>query len=89
MVVPRYSWREACADALAESDPNKLLACMEYAITALETRCAQWDTAPGTATELNAIRETILALRRHLEDKLGSDGTSASAEGSQKRQSLV
>lgn len=72
MVYPRYSWREACSDALAESDPNKLLACMEYAITALETRCGQWDTTPGTTTELNAIRETILALGRHIEDKLGS-----------------
>ena len=81
MLYAPYSWREACADALAEPDPNKLLACLEYAITALEIRCARWDTAPGTTAELNAIRQTILALGRHTEDKLGAAGTSASAEG--------
>ena len=81
MVYPRYFWREACADALAESDPNKLLAWLEYAITALEIRCAQWDTAPGTTAELNAIRETILALGRHTADKLGSAGSSGSPDG--------
>lgn len=81
MIYPQHSWQEACADALAEPDPNKLLACLEHAITALEIRCARWDTAPGTTAELNAIRKTILALGRHTEDKLGAAGTSASAEG--------
>lgn len=81
MIYPQHSWREACADALAEPDPNKLLACLEYAITALEIRCARWDTAPGTTAELSAIRKTILALGRHAEDKLGAARTSRSAEG--------
>ena len=89
MVYARYSWRQACAEALAESNPKKLLACMEYALTALETRSAQWDTAPGTTAELNAIREAILALGRHTEDKLGSAGLLRQGKGFRRRQGLV
>lgn len=70
-----HSWREACASALAESAPEELLSRIECAITALESRYAQWDAAPGTPAELNAIRETILVLKRHIKENLGADAS--------------
>ena len=90
MAHARLSWREACDSALQESDPKKLLGCIEYAITTLERRYAEWDTDPGTAAELNAIRKTILALERHIRKRLGygadppkaTEGTSDATEHS-------
>lgn len=70
----RHSWREACASALTESDPLKLLGCIEYALSALQRRYAEWDSDPCTSAELNSIRKTILALERHLKEKIGRGG---------------
>jgi hypothetical protein len=66
----RHSWREACALALAESDPSKLPGRVEYAITALERRYAEWGSDPGTQAELNAIHRGISALEHLMNEKL-------------------
>ena len=68
----RHSWREVCDSALGESDPQKLIGCIEYAITALERRYAEWDSDPGTRAELNSIQKTVLALERHMKEKVGA-----------------
>jgi hypothetical protein len=70
----RHSWREACASALGESNPHELLGRIEYAITAIERRYAEWGTDPGTPAELNAIEKAIASLERQLEEKLEGYG---------------
>jgi hypothetical protein len=37
-----HSWREACASALAESDPGKVPGRIESAINAMEGRYVEW-----------------------------------------------
>jgi|SRR6516165_6801109 hypothetical protein len=59
-----HSWRQAYEAALIESDPNKLIGRIEYALNALERRYADWGIDPGTPAELIAIQECILALQR-------------------------
>jgi hypothetical protein len=68
----RHSWREACASALTEPDPKKVPSRLEYAISALERRYAEWESHPGTSAELSAIQKTVLALERLMKEKLGS-----------------
>lgn len=70
----RRSCQEACDSALRESDPKKLLGCLEYAITALERWYAEWDSDPGTPAELDSIQKAILALERRLKEKLEGGG---------------
>ena len=77
----RDSWREACDSALGESDPQRLLGCIEYAITALERRYAQWESDPGTSAELIAIQEAILTLERHIKESFGKDGAGRPSTG--------
>jgi hypothetical protein len=72
MARVRHSWREACALALKESDPTKLVGTIEYALTTLERRYAECEFAPLTPAERKAIRKTILALQQRLEEKLAA-----------------
>ena len=58
----RDSWQEACAAALGESDPVRLVGRIESTITALERRYAEWGSDPGTPAELNTILKAISAL---------------------------
>lgn len=61
--VPHY-WRQAYELAMIESDPNRLIGRIEYALNALERRYAEWGTDPGTPAELTAIRNCISTLIR-------------------------
>ena len=61
-----HAWREAFLSALNETDTKKLPGRVEYAITALERRYAEWGGDPGTQAELNAIHRAISALERRL-----------------------
>jgi len=65
-----HSWQEACSLALAESDPYKFLGRLEYAVSTLERRYAEWQENPGSPAELTAIEKTILDLDRHLQEKV-------------------
>ena len=64
-----YAWREVCALALRESDPKKLIAHLDDAITAIERRRAEWASSPGPPDELRDIRKTISSLERLLKEK--------------------
>jgi hypothetical protein len=71
-----HSWLEAYESALIESDPNKLIGRVEYALNMLERRCSDWGIDPGTAAELTAIQKCISALQRLLRrEQLGDDTT--------------
>jgi hypothetical protein len=59
-----HSWREAYELALIESDPNRLLGRIEYALNTLERRCSEWVTDPGTPAEGVAIEKCISSLKR-------------------------
>ena len=63
-----HSWHEAYASAFTtrESDPDKFIGCIEYAISKIERRISQWETDPGTPTELTALQKCISALRRRM-----------------------
>jgi len=63
-----HSWHHAYISALRESDPHKLLGRIEYAISAIERRYAQWGTDPGSAAELTAIKKCISTLRRLMKE---------------------
>jgi hypothetical protein len=65
-----HSWQEACSLALAESEPYRFLGRLEYAVTVLERRYAEWQDHPGTPAELTAIEKAILDLERHLREKV-------------------
>ena len=65
-----HCWRDACAAALAESDPENVVGRLQYAITALERRYAEWGSDPGTPAELNAIRQAVFALERRMKKKI-------------------
>jgi hypothetical protein len=69
-----YAWREVCVSALRESDPKKVIACIDDAITAIERRHAEWESNPGTPDELRLIRTTISGLEGLLKEKLGTHG---------------
>ena len=49
---------------MTQTDPSKLIGCVEYAITAIERRYSEWGTNPGTEAELAAIHKCISALNR-------------------------
>ena len=63
MRLTRYAWQEAYVSALRESDPRKLLACIQQATTAIEQRYAEWPSNPGNPAELKAIQRAISTLR--------------------------
>ena len=65
-----HCWREAYESALVESDPNKLMGRIEYALNALERRYSDWPTDPGTPAELTAIQNCISALQRLMRQEL-------------------
>lgn len=69
-----YAWREGFVSALRESDPKKLIACIEQAITAIERRHSEWGEYPGTPAELKAIQKAISALETVLKKKLRTYG---------------
>jgi hypothetical protein len=82
-----HSWREAYELALIESDPNKLIGRIEYALNALERRYSQWGTHPGTPAELAAIQKSISALERLMKQKqLGRLGAALSIVKAPSRQ---
>jgi len=64
-----HCWREAYELALIESDPNKLIGRIEYALNALERRYSEWGTHPVTPAELAAIQKSISALERLMKQK--------------------
>ena len=64
-----HSWQEAYALAFRESDPDKLIGRIEYALIAIERRYSEWEAYPGTPAELRAIQKCILALQRLMKDK--------------------
>src|SRR5579864_8711760 len=64
-----HSWHEAYASALRESDPDKLIGRIEYAINAIERRYSEWTNAPGTPAELAAIQRCICALKRRMKEE--------------------
>jgi len=66
----RHSWREAFLSVLDESDPDKLPGRIEYAITALERRYAEWGSDPGTPAELTAIQKALSAFARLMDEDL-------------------
>jgi hypothetical protein len=67
-----HSWREAYELALTEPDPSRLLWRTEYALNALERRCSEWETDPGTPAEVMAIQRCISSLKRLLkQEQLG------------------
>ena len=66
----RDSWQEACAAALGESDPVRLLGRILSTITALERRFAEWGSDPGTPAELNAMRKALSALESRMNETL-------------------
>jgi hypothetical protein len=71
----RHSWLEAYLLAVRESDSSKLFGRIEYALTALDRRYAEWGSAPGTPAELKAIQKCIVALERLMKERqLGTYG---------------
>ncbi len=64
-----HSWQEAYALAFRETDPDKLIGRIEYALIAIERRYAEWETFPGTAAELRAIQKCISVLQRLMKEK--------------------
>jgi hypothetical protein len=60
----RDSWQEACAAALGESDPVRLLGLIETTMTALQSRYAEWGSDPATPAELTSILNALSALQR-------------------------
>ena len=64
-----HSWHEAYASALRESDPDKFIGCIEYAISTIERRYSQWETDPGTHTELTALQKCVSALKRRMKQE--------------------
>lgn len=66
----RYAWRKGFVSALRESDPKKLIGCIEQAITAIERRRSEWGEYPGTPAELKAVQKAISALETLLKEKL-------------------
>ena len=60
-----HSWHEAFASAMTQSDPRKLIGCVEDAIRALERRYSEWGTHAGTLTELAAIHAGKGRFRGH------------------------
>jgi hypothetical protein len=70
MQCAKFGWREVCASALRESDPEKLITRIEHAIAALERRFAEWASNPGTSDELRLIRQTISHLQGLLQEKV-------------------
>ena len=66
----RDSWQEACAAALEESDPVRMLGRILSTITALERRFAEWGSDPGTPAELKAMRKALSALEALMNETL-------------------
>lgn len=61
-----HSWQEAYTSALRESDPDKFIGRIEYAISTIERRYSEWGTDPGTPAELTALQKCISALKRRM-----------------------
>jgi hypothetical protein len=55
--------------AISESDPDKVIGRIEYALIAIERRYSEWGTNPGTSAELKAIQKCIAALQRRTKQK--------------------
>jgi len=68
----RYAWRKVYVSALQESDPEKRIARIKKATTALERRYAEWGSTPGTPAELKAIRKAVSDLQGLLKEKTAS-----------------
>jgi len=70
----RDSWQEACAAALGESDPVRLLGLIETTMTALQSRYAEWGSDPATPAELTSILNALSALQRLMSETLARHG---------------
>ena len=57
------SWHQAYESAL-RSGPDEVLGRVEYALNAIERRCSEWETYPGSPAEMKAIQSCIAALHR-------------------------
>lgn len=83
-----HSWLQAYQAALIESDPNKLIGRVEYAMNMLERRYANWGIDPGTPAELLAIQKCIGALQRLMrQENVERDTTAFSIKKAPSRQS--
>lgn len=83
-----HSWLQAYQAALIESDPNKLIGRVEYAMNMLERRYANWGIDPGTPAELLAIQKCIGALQRLMrQENVERDATAFSIKKAPSRQS--
>ncbi len=81
-----YSWHEAYASAMTQSDPSKLIGCAEYAMRAIGRRYSEWGTDPGTPAELAAIQKCISALDHLMKQK--QHGSHGAVHPTASRQSL-
>jgi hypothetical protein len=72
-----HPWHEAYTSALRECDPGKLIGRIEYAICAIERRCSEWRTDPGTSAELMAIQKCLRALGRRMKQANVAEGEMA------------
>ena len=66
----RDSWQEACAAALGESDPVRLLGLIETTMTALQSRYSEWGSDAATPAELTSILNALSALQRLMNETL-------------------
>ena len=71
-----HTWHEVYASTLTQSDPRKLIGCVEDAIRAFERRYSEWGTHPGTPTELATIQKCISALHRLMKKHMADTGQS-------------
>jgi hypothetical protein len=70
----RDCWQEACAAALAESDPVRLVGRIGSTITALERRYSEWGMDPATPAELTSILNALSALQRLMNETVARYG---------------
>ena len=82
--VCAHAWHKAYTEALNESDSEKLMGRIEYALIAIERRYAQWCADPGTPAERMAIIKCISTLKRLLgQEQVLRYGTVPSTPASQ------
>ena len=85
----RHSWEEACAEALGESDPVRLVGRIGSTITTLERRYSEWGRDPATPAELTSILNALSALQRLMNETLATYGEASNRPGRDFRRSTA